>query len=150
MLVRLWVIAQRVTPVVGVCGLLWVYPVGFALRWLWRCFVTETESSGLRPGVNDGPLRWTRRLMQEKSDNQSLDQPRAGESLLCTWIDAVCSSRPEQQTPSDGLQRFLLFRAAVGDMEDTFYHSVMQQYVTKLIFFNTEKTEVSRQIHLVL
>ncbi|KAM8741323.1 sodium/potassium/calcium exchanger 3 [Acanthopagrus schlegelii] len=37
----------------------------------------ETESSGLQPGVNDGMLRWTRRLMQEKSDNQSLDQPRA-------------------------------------------------------------------------
>ncbi|KAM3601475.1 uncharacterized protein V6R79_013439 [Siganus canaliculatus] len=37
----------------------------------------ETESSGLRPGVNDGMQPWTRRLMQEKSDNQSLDQPRA-------------------------------------------------------------------------
>ncbi|XP_061595328.1 sodium/potassium/calcium exchanger 3-like [Cololabis saira] len=37
----------------------------------------ETESSGLQPGVNGGPLRWTRRLMQEKSDNQSLDEPRA-------------------------------------------------------------------------
>ncbi|KAM9348460.1 sodium/potassium/calcium exchanger 3 [Symphorus nematophorus] len=37
----------------------------------------EMESSGLRPGVNDGTLRWTRRLMQEKSDNHSLDQPRA-------------------------------------------------------------------------
>ncbi|XP_026183575.1 sodium/potassium/calcium exchanger 3 isoform X1 [Mastacembelus armatus] len=37
----------------------------------------EAESSGFWPGVNDGMLRWTRRLMQEKSDNQSLDQPRA-------------------------------------------------------------------------
>ncbi|XP_029374601.1 sodium/potassium/calcium exchanger 3 [Echeneis naucrates] len=37
----------------------------------------EMVSLGFRPGVNDGMLRWTRRLMQEKSDNQSLDQPRA-------------------------------------------------------------------------
>uniref|UniRef100_A0A3P9K5Q3 Sodium/calcium exchanger membrane region domain-containing protein n=1 Tax=Oryzias latipes TaxID=8090 RepID=A0A3P9K5Q3_ORYLA len=36
-----------------------------------------TESSGLQPAINDGLLRWTRRLMQEKSDNQSLDEPRA-------------------------------------------------------------------------
>ncbi|XP_018546835.1 sodium/potassium/calcium exchanger 3 isoform X2 [Lates calcarifer] len=37
---------------------------------------SETDSSGFQPGVNDGTLQWTRRLMQEKSDNQSLDQPR--------------------------------------------------------------------------
>ncbi|XP_068186836.1 sodium/potassium/calcium exchanger 3 [Antennarius striatus] len=37
----------------------------------------ETETSGLWSGVNDGMQRWTRRLMQEKSDNQTLDQPRA-------------------------------------------------------------------------
>ncbi|XP_070773158.1 sodium/potassium/calcium exchanger 3-like [Enoplosus armatus] len=49
-----------------------------AVIWLTQVIqAPETESSGLRPGVNDGTLRWTRRLMQEKSDNQSLDQPRA-------------------------------------------------------------------------
>ncbi|KAK5616261.1 hypothetical protein CRENBAI_014892 [Crenichthys baileyi] len=37
----------------------------------------ETKSSGPQPGVNGELLRWTRRLMQEKSDNQSLDEPRA-------------------------------------------------------------------------
>ncbi|XP_036975205.1 sodium/potassium/calcium exchanger 3 [Acanthopagrus latus] len=49
-----------------------------AVIWLAQVIqAPETESSGLQPGVNDGMLRWTRRLMQEKSDNQSLDQPRA-------------------------------------------------------------------------
>lgn len=49
-----------------------------AVIWLTQVIqAPETDSSGLRPGVNDGTLRWTRRLMQEKSDNQSLDQPRA-------------------------------------------------------------------------
>ncbi|MEQ2286799.1 hypothetical protein AMECASPLE_006088, partial [Ameca splendens] len=37
----------------------------------------ETKSSGPQPGVNGELLRWTRRLMQEKPDNQSLDEPRA-------------------------------------------------------------------------
>ncbi|XP_037323497.1 sodium/potassium/calcium exchanger 3-like [Pungitius pungitius] len=47
---------------------------------MWLVQVTqapETESSGSRPGANGGELRWTRRLMQDKSDNQSVDQPRA-------------------------------------------------------------------------
>ncbi|XP_035522955.1 sodium/potassium/calcium exchanger 3 [Morone saxatilis] len=49
-----------------------------AVIWLAQVIqAPETESSGLRPGVNDGTLQWTRKLMQEKSDNQSLDQPRA-------------------------------------------------------------------------
>ncbi|XP_070699187.1 sodium/potassium/calcium exchanger 3 [Pempheris klunzingeri] len=50
-----------------------------AVIWLAQVIqAPETESSsGFQPGVNDGTLRWTRRLMQEKSDNQSLDQPRA-------------------------------------------------------------------------
>ncbi|XP_019940983.1 sodium/potassium/calcium exchanger 3-like [Paralichthys olivaceus] len=49
-----------------------------AVIWLAQVIqAPETESSGLRPGVNGGTPRWTRRLMQEKSDNQSLDQPRA-------------------------------------------------------------------------
>ncbi|XP_030293222.1 sodium/potassium/calcium exchanger 3 [Sparus aurata] len=48
-----------------------------AVIWLAQVIqAPEAESSGLQPGVNDGTLRWTRRLMQE-SDNQSLDQPRA-------------------------------------------------------------------------
>ncbi|XP_068600265.1 sodium/potassium/calcium exchanger 3 [Brachionichthys hirsutus] len=37
----------------------------------------ETETSGLWLGGADGMRRWTRRLMQEESDNQSLVQPRA-------------------------------------------------------------------------
>uniref|UniRef100_A0A668U9S8 Sodium/calcium exchanger membrane region domain-containing protein n=1 Tax=Oreochromis aureus TaxID=47969 RepID=A0A668U9S8_OREAU len=43
------------------------------------CYNQETESLGFQPGVNGETLQWTRRLMQEKSDNQSLDlaQPRA-------------------------------------------------------------------------
>ncbi|KAK2828545.1 hypothetical protein Q5P01_019579 [Channa striata] len=36
-----------------------------------------TESSWVRPGVNGRTLGWTRRLLQEKADNQSLDEPRA-------------------------------------------------------------------------
>ncbi|XP_026183576.1 sodium/potassium/calcium exchanger 3 isoform X2 [Mastacembelus armatus] len=49
-----------------------------AVIWLTQVIqAPEAESSGFWPGVNDGMLRWTRRLMQEKSDNQSLDQPRA-------------------------------------------------------------------------
>ncbi|XP_040007057.1 sodium/potassium/calcium exchanger 3 isoform X1 [Xiphias gladius] len=49
-----------------------------AVIWLTQVIqAPETESSGFRLGVNGGTLRWTRRLMQEKSDNQSLDQPRA-------------------------------------------------------------------------
>uniref|UniRef100_UPI0037E8EFD9 sodium/potassium/calcium exchanger 3 n=1 Tax=Semicossyphus pulcher TaxID=241346 RepID=UPI0037E8EFD9 len=48
-----------------------------AVIWLTQVIqAPEAESSGFVPGVNDGTLRWTRRLMQE-SDNQSLDQPRA-------------------------------------------------------------------------
>ncbi|XP_040907716.1 sodium/potassium/calcium exchanger 3 isoform X1 [Toxotes jaculatrix] len=49
-----------------------------AVIWLTQVIqAPEAESSGFRPGVNGGTLQWTRRLMQEKSDNQSLDQPRA-------------------------------------------------------------------------
>ncbi|XP_032388807.1 sodium/potassium/calcium exchanger 3 [Etheostoma spectabile] len=49
-----------------------------AVIWLAQVIqAPETESSGFRPGVNSGELRWTRRLMQENSDNQSIDQPRA-------------------------------------------------------------------------
>ncbi|XP_017287408.1 sodium/potassium/calcium exchanger 3 [Kryptolebias marmoratus] len=49
-----------------------------AVIWLSQVIqAPETESAGLQPGVNGGLLRWTRRLMQEKSDNQSLDEPRA-------------------------------------------------------------------------
>lgn len=49
-----------------------------AVIWLAQVIqAPETESSGFQPGVNDGTLQWTRRLMQEKSDNQSLDEPRA-------------------------------------------------------------------------
>ncbi|CAK6953732.1 sodium/potassium/calcium exchanger 3-like [Scomber scombrus] len=53
---------------VGLVAVLWIAQVIQA---------PETESSGSLSGVNGGTLRWTRRLMQEKSDNQSLDQPRA-------------------------------------------------------------------------
>ncbi|KAF1378666.1 hypothetical protein PFLUV_G00192910 [Perca fluviatilis] len=49
-----------------------------AVIWLAQVIqAPETESSGFRSGVDGGELRWTRRLMQEKSDNQSVDQPRA-------------------------------------------------------------------------
>nr|XP_040038016.1 LOW QUALITY PROTEIN: sodium/potassium/calcium exchanger 3-like [Gasterosteus aculeatus aculeatus] len=49
-----------------------------AVMWLVQVIqAPETESSGVRPAVNGGELRWTRRLMQEKSDNQSVDLPRA-------------------------------------------------------------------------
>ncbi|XP_076606823.1 sodium/potassium/calcium exchanger 3-like isoform X2 [Chaetodon auriga] len=49
-----------------------------AVIWLAQVIqAPETESSGLLPGVSDWAPRWTRRLMQEKTDNQSLDQPRA-------------------------------------------------------------------------
>ncbi|XP_071754281.1 sodium/potassium/calcium exchanger 3-like [Centroberyx gerrardi] len=49
-----------------------------AVIWLTQVIqAPETESSGLQPGVNGGPLRSTRRLLQERTDNQSLDHPRA-------------------------------------------------------------------------
>ncbi|KAM9847238.1 sodium/potassium/calcium exchanger 3 [Aulostomus maculatus] len=49
-----------------------------AVIWLAQVLqAPDADSSGFRSGVNGGTLRWTRRLMQEKSDNQSLDQPRA-------------------------------------------------------------------------
>ncbi|KAF7665546.1 hypothetical protein LDENG_00139670 [Lucifuga dentata] len=50
-----------------------------AVLWLTQVIQTpaDTESSGIRPGVNHAMLPWTRKLMQEKTDNQSLDQPRA-------------------------------------------------------------------------
>ncbi|XP_022067961.1 sodium/potassium/calcium exchanger 3-like isoform X1 [Acanthochromis polyacanthus] len=49
-----------------------------AVIWLAQVIqAPETESSGFRPGVNFGTLQWTRRLLQEKSDNQSLGEPRA-------------------------------------------------------------------------
>ncbi|XP_043997073.1 sodium/potassium/calcium exchanger 3-like [Gambusia affinis] len=49
-----------------------------AVIWLTQVLqAPETKSSGPQPGVNGELLRWTRRLMQEKSDNQSLDEPRA-------------------------------------------------------------------------
>ncbi|CAI5643788.1 sodium/potassium/calcium exchanger 3 [Oreochromis niloticus] len=51
-----------------------------AVIWLAQVIqAPETESLGFQPGVNGETLQWTRRLMQEKSDNQSLDldQPRA-------------------------------------------------------------------------
>ncbi|XP_053297649.1 sodium/potassium/calcium exchanger 3 [Pleuronectes platessa] len=49
-----------------------------AVVWLAQVIqAPETESSALRPDVNGGTPRWTRRLLQEKSDNQTLDQPRA-------------------------------------------------------------------------
>ncbi|XP_038145075.1 sodium/potassium/calcium exchanger 3-like isoform X2 [Cyprinodon tularosa] len=47
-----------------------------AVIWLAQV-IQAPESSGLQPGVNGELLRWTRRLMQEKLDNQSLDEPRA-------------------------------------------------------------------------
>lgn len=94
-------------------------------------FLTETESSGLLPGVNSGEPRWTRRLMQEKSDNQSVDQPRAGESLVFTSIDAVCSSRSDQQTLCSTSS---LFSVVVGNMENIFYRSVCKYYIVDLYF----------------
>uniref|UniRef100_A0A1A7Y235 Sodium/calcium exchanger membrane region domain-containing protein n=3 Tax=Iconisemion striatum TaxID=60296 RepID=A0A1A7Y235_9TELE len=49
-----------------------------AVIWLSQVIqAPETVSSELQPGVDGGLLRWTRRLMQEKSDNQSQDEPRA-------------------------------------------------------------------------
>ncbi|XP_062262842.1 sodium/potassium/calcium exchanger 3-like [Platichthys flesus] len=49
-----------------------------AVIWLAQVIqAPETESSALRPDENGGTPRWTRRLLQEKSDNQTLDQPRA-------------------------------------------------------------------------
>ncbi|KAM4726698.1 sodium/potassium/calcium exchanger 3 [Anableps anableps] len=49
-----------------------------AVIWLAQVIqAPERKSSGPQPGVNGELLRWTRRLMQEKSDNQSLDEPRA-------------------------------------------------------------------------
>ncbi|XP_004564004.1 sodium/potassium/calcium exchanger 3 [Maylandia zebra] len=51
-----------------------------AVIWLAQVIqAPETESLGFQPGVNGETLQWTRRLMQENSDNQSLDldQPRA-------------------------------------------------------------------------
>ncbi|XP_068572336.1 sodium/potassium/calcium exchanger 3 [Cebidichthys violaceus] len=48
-----------------------------AVIWLSQVIQAPETDSGFRPGVNGGELRWTRRLMEEKSDNQSVDQPRA-------------------------------------------------------------------------
>lgn len=56
-----------------------------AVLWFTQVIQTpaDTESSGVRPGVNDGLLQWTRKLMQEKTDNQTdnetdnPDHPRA-------------------------------------------------------------------------
>ncbi|KAF3705972.1 Sodium/potassium/calcium exchanger 3 [Channa argus] len=49
-----------------------------AIIWLTQVIqAPETASSGLHPGVNGRTLGWTRRLLQEKADNQSLDEPRA-------------------------------------------------------------------------
>ncbi|XP_027887805.1 sodium/potassium/calcium exchanger 3-like [Xiphophorus couchianus] len=49
-----------------------------AVIWLTQVLqAPETKFFGPQPGVNGELLRWTRRLMQEKSDNQSLDEPRA-------------------------------------------------------------------------
>ncbi|KAM9331977.1 sodium/potassium/calcium exchanger 3 [Pholidichthys leucotaenia] len=53
---------------VGLVSVLWLAQVIQA---------PETEPPGIQPGMNSEMLLWTRRLMQEKSDNQSLDQPRA-------------------------------------------------------------------------
>ncbi|KAK1882560.1 Sodium/potassium/calcium exchanger 3 [Dissostichus eleginoides] len=53
---------------VGLVAVMWIAQVLQA---------PETESSVFGPGVSGEELRWTRRLMQEKSDNQSEDQPRA-------------------------------------------------------------------------
>ena len=88
-------------------------------------FLTETESSGLQPGVNDGMLRWTRRLMQEKSDNQSLDQPRAGESLLCLYLDR-CRLLPRVRTaelPQTVCCTSVSFSVGVGDTDTICCHS---------------------------
>ncbi|TNM84959.1 hypothetical protein fugu_009137 [Takifugu bimaculatus] len=52
-------------------GLLAVIGISQLLR------APEGESTALRPDGNDGMQRWTRRLMQEKMENQSWDQPRA-------------------------------------------------------------------------
>ncbi|XP_034096420.1 sodium/potassium/calcium exchanger 3-like [Gymnodraco acuticeps] len=55
---------------VGLVAVMWIAQVLQA--------PAETESSVFGPGVSGEELRWTRRLMQEKSDNQSEDQlPRA-------------------------------------------------------------------------
>ncbi|TKS83943.1 hypothetical protein D9C73_018056 [Collichthys lucidus] len=62
---------------------------------------TETDST-----VKDGTLRWTRRLMQEKSDNQSLDQPRAGDlkghvdKALC-WLSGETEDERRQTEDRD-------------------------------------------------
>ncbi|XP_059208363.1 sodium/potassium/calcium exchanger 3-like [Centropristis striata] len=49
-----------------------------AVIWLAQVIQTPgTESSGFRQGETGEELRWSRRLMQEKTDNQSLDEPRA-------------------------------------------------------------------------
>ncbi|XP_029304888.1 sodium/potassium/calcium exchanger 3-like isoform X2 [Cottoperca gobio] len=48
-----------------------------AVIWIAQVIQAPEADSGFRPGVNGEELRWTRRLMQEKSDNQSMDQPRA-------------------------------------------------------------------------
>ncbi|XP_029029445.1 sodium/potassium/calcium exchanger 3 [Betta splendens] len=53
---------------VGLVAVIWVAQIIQA---------PETGSSGIRPSVTGGTWRSTRRLLQEKSDNQSLDQPRA-------------------------------------------------------------------------
>ncbi|XP_033955500.1 sodium/potassium/calcium exchanger 3-like [Pseudochaenichthys georgianus] len=51
---------------VGLVAVMWIAQVLQA--------PAETESSVFGPGVSGEELRWTRRLMQEKSDNQSEDQ----------------------------------------------------------------------------
>ncbi|XP_035999101.1 sodium/potassium/calcium exchanger 3 [Fundulus heteroclitus] len=49
-----------------------------AVIWLAQVIqAPETKSSGPQPGVNGELLRWTRRLMEEKLDNQTSDEPRA-------------------------------------------------------------------------
>lgn len=47
------------------------------------CFAADGESRELQLDGNDGMQRWTRRLMQERTENQSRDQARAGEPVGC-------------------------------------------------------------------
>lgn len=53
---------------VGLVAVIWLAQVIHA---------PEADSSGFRSGVNGETLRWTRRLMQEESDNETLKEPRA-------------------------------------------------------------------------
>lgn len=55
------------------------------------CFAADGESGELQPDGNDGIQQWTRRLMQEKMENQSWDQPQAGEPV------GVCCASPQQK-----------------------------------------------------